>query len=222
MGKSVRDEILDRLETAPRGEVPVRPAMPPFHELSMNTESLIGRFTEKLMAQTGVVHRVKDSAELLDKIYEILKEEGIKRAMASTDEVLAPLDLPGWGRSLGISIVTPLDFRDRDSFKEAVFNQVEAGITSADYAVAESGTLAIVHTRDKARLVSLAPILHIAVAPVDRVVPVYENVIDEVYGQGRRPGQLSLITGPSMTADIQATPFKGMHGPRRLIVIIVG
>jgi len=154
---------------------------------------------------------------------EISKTEGLKRVMASTDEVVAPMDLPAWGKRNGVEVLTHKDFNDLDHFKDAVFDEVEAGITGADYAVAESGTLILVHDKDQARLISLAPILHIAIVLAERFVPVYERVTDEVFGSMEKiPSQVSFITGPSMTADIQATRFKGMHGPKRVIVILVG
>jgi L-lactate dehydrogenase complex protein LldG len=48
-------------------------------------------------------------------------------------------------------------------------------------------------------------------------------VSDAVFGSEEKfPSHLSFTTGPSMTGDIQGTLFKGMHGPRRVIVIMVG
>jgi L-lactate dehydrogenase complex protein LldG len=149
--------------------------------------------------------------------------------MATTDDVTARLDLPSWGKKNNVQVMTPRDFPDRNSYRDAVFDVADAGITGADFAVAESGTLGLIHNRDQARLVSLAPILHIAVVPVDRIVPVYEQVIEKVFGNkvGRTdrsplPSQFVFITGPSMTGDIQGVLFKGMHGPRKVIVILVG
>lgn len=222
MVRTARDEILKGLKSAAVGEISPRPHMPALNELSYDTVQLIDKFTENLVAQTGIVYRVNDYEAVLSKLGEIARQEGLKRAMASTDEVVAQLDLPAWGRAHGVAITTHRDFKDRDSFKEAVFNEAEAGISAADYAIAESGTLALIHKRNQARLISLAPILHIAIVPVERIVGVYEQVVRDVYGRGKRPGQLTFITGPSMTADIQATPFRGMHGPRKLIVIVVG
>jgi L-lactate dehydrogenase complex protein LldG len=58
---------------------------------------------------------------------------------------------------------------------------------------------------------------------VDRIVPVYEKVIEKVFARkGEYPSQFVFITGPSMTGDIQGVLFKGMHGPRKVIVILVG
>jgi len=143
--------------------------------------------------------------------------------MVSTDDVVASLDLPAWGKEQGIAVLTPRDSGDRDSFRDAVFDEVEAGITGADYAVAESGTLVIVHDADQPRLISLAPIMHIALVSVERIVPTYERAIEELYGDTKNiPSHVTFITGPSMTADIKGKPFKGMHGPRRLMVILIG
>ncbi|MBU2547651.1 MAG: lactate utilization protein [Proteobacteria bacterium] len=221
MEDSARQEILDRLRQAPTQAVPERLDLPPLSERSQDREALIETFSRKLAAQTGVCHRVPDTASALEMLARVLEEEGVRQAMAATDEYLASLNLPDWGREHGFDIGTPRDYPDRAAYKTAVFDRVQAGITGADFIVAESGTLALIHDRDQARLISLAPIVHVVLAPVDRVVPAYEDVMESAFGHGRRPSHISLITGPSMTADIQATPFKGMHGPRRLIVILV-
>ncbi len=220
---NARDEILSRLKKAPQKGVAPRPSLPPYETLSMTREQLIGEFTRILVEESGVVHRVKDDREALDKLGEIAVEEGLKKVMATTDDVISRLDLPSWGKNKGIQVMTPRDFPDRYAYRDAVFDEAQAGITGADFAIAESGTLGLIHNKDQARLVSLAPILHIAIVPVDRIVPVYEQAIEKVFGKmGSYPSQFVFITGPSMTGDIQGVLFKGMHGPRKVIVILVG
>jgi L-lactate dehydrogenase complex protein LldG len=166
---------------------------------------------------------LQDYSEALAKLAEIVEAEQIKKVMATTDDVISLLDLPSWGKENDVDILHPTDFEDRDSFKRAVFEEVQAGITGADYAIAESGTLVLAHDAKQSRLVSLAPITHIAVVPVERLRPVYEHATDEIFGERENvPSQVSFITGPSMTGDIQGVPFKGMHGPKKLFVILVG
>ena len=229
MANSARDEILEKLKRAPKKDVPPRPSLPPLKTLAMDKEQLIAEFTRILVEETGIVHRVKDDQAALDKLTEVAREEGLKKVMATTDDVVSKLDLPAWGQKNNIQVMTPRDFPDRYSYRDAVFDQADAGITGADFAVAESGTLGLIHNKDQARLVSLAPILHIALVPVERVYPVYEKVFEKILGNemgtdGRSPlpSQFVFITGPSMTGDIQGVLFKGMHGPRKLIVILVG
>lgn len=221
--QTARDEILSKLKSAPREAVAPRPERPVLKERSLTQDELIEMFSKHLAQETGVVHRVKDRREVLEKLSQIAQEEGLKKVMAATDDIVASLNLVDWGRKSHVQVMTPRDFGNRDSYVDAVFDEADAGVTGADFAVAESGTLGLVHNRDRARLVSLAPILHIAIVPVERIVAVYEQVLEKVFGKKEYlPSQFCFITGPSMTADIRGIPFKGMHGPRKVIVILMG
>jgi L-lactate dehydrogenase complex protein LldG len=223
MSQSVRDEILAKLKAAPKIPIPPRPPKPKLHEHSLTGEGVIEKFIKTLMEETGIVHRVTNREEVLRKLSEIAYEERLKKVMASNDEIIAPLNLKAWGERNDIQVMTPKDFPDRNSFRDAVFDQADAGITGADFAVAESGSLGLAFHKEQARLVSLAPILHIAVVPADRVLAYYEQGIPNIFQEkGKYPSQFVFITGPSMTGDIEGVLFKGMHGPRKVIVILVG
>jgi len=223
MSSSVRDEILAKLKAAPKVSILPRPAKPKLHEHSLTGEAVIEKFSKTLLEETGMVYRVKNNEEVLQKLLEIAYEERLKKVMVSNDEVTAPLNLKVWGQKHDIAVMTPKEYPDRNSFRDAVFDQADAGITGANFAVAESGSLGLVFHKDQARLVSLAPILHIAIVPVDRVLAYYEQGIKKIFGEkGKYPGQFVFITGPSMTGDIEGVLFKGMHGPRKVIVILVG
>ena len=221
MPPTAREEILGKLKAAPESPTVRKPYVPPLNELSWNREQLIENFTRNLEAQTGVVHLVKGAASVKEKLAEICEEEALKNIIASTDRVVLPLNLPAWGEENGIQIHTAGDYTDREAYKDAVFTEAPAGITGADYAVAESGTIGLVHDKDQPRLVSVAPILHIVLIPVERLLPTYESVTRQVFSdKSNLPSQFTFTTGPSMTADIQGGQFKGMHGPRKLIVIL--
>lgn len=222
MAYSPRDEILDALRSAPAREVPPRPAPPPLRERSLDREALVARLIENLTATTAEVLRSADRDEALEKIEAIARAEGWRQAVAAEDEVVRPLNLPAWGRDHGVEIALPRDFADREAYKDWVFGKAQAGVTGVDFAVAESGTLALFHDREQPRLVSLAPVHHVAVVPVERIVGVYEEMLEKAGGEGKMPSQICLITGPSLTSDIQATPTRGMHGPRKLTVVLVG
>jgi L-lactate dehydrogenase complex protein LldG len=221
MEVSAREEILARLKAAPKKPVGVRPLLPQAQELSLTLEQMIERFTAQEKENTGVVHRVQGREGLLALLAEIAREEGVASVMASTDPVLAPLDLPLWGEQNGVRVFTAGDFPDRAGFTDCVFDGVDAGITGADFAIAESGTLGIIHGPDQPRLVSIAPPLHIAVVPVERVCQVYEQAIASAFAGPEPPRHFSFNTGPSSTGDIGGVHFKGMHGPRKVIIILV-
>jgi L-lactate dehydrogenase complex protein LldG len=223
MKQSARDEILSKLKAAPRETVVSRPDRPALKELSLTRDELIEIFSKNLVQETGVVHRVKDPGEALEKLSQIAQEEGLRKVMIATDDVVASLNLVDWGKKNNVRVMIPQDFSNRDSYVDAVFEEADAGVTGADFAVAESGTLGLIHNKDQARLISLAPILHMAIVPVERIVAVYEQAMEKVFRKKENlPSQFCFITGPSMTADIRGIPFKGMHGPRKVVVILVG
>lgn len=215
--ESVRDNILGRLKSAPAGEPVAVPELLPFPEMEMTQETLIETFTQRVSEQSGVVHRVKDPDMFREKLEHVVLEEKISE-LAVSDDLPDAITMDG---IVGLTIKKRSDFTDAESFKDFLFTEADAGITGADYAVAESGTLLIAHDKKSPRLVSLAPVTHIAVVMAENLVPVYEPAVESVFREGK-PSQMTLITGPSMTADIQATPFRGMHGPKRLIVFLVG
>jgi len=217
-----RGSILKALQTAVRLPSAPRPALPEPPELMLDRAQLIARFTDELTLQTGVVLRAADTLDALRHLSQTAKAENLATVMASTDSALAPLDLKAWGKAHAVMVHTAADFADREAFRAACF-EAQAGITGADFAIAETGTLGIIFHTDQPRLISIAPPLHIAVVPIDRIIPTYEQAISRVFQDKRMPpSQFCFITGPSASADIQAIAFKGMHGPRKLIVILIG
>ena len=220
MNDSTRDQILSRLykaqSTARQSIQPERPLLPADH---MDGELLVDRFKALLEAQGGCFERASGNDGVLEVLADVFNRKKISRAMATTDQVISPLDLPRWAKQTGFAITTQRNYEDRAAFKRDLFTEVDAGITGAAFGFAESGTLCLIANGDMPRLTSLAPIIHIAVLPSNQLIRSYEQMAEAVFGE-TPPSQLILITGPSMTGDIQATPFKGMHGPRELIVIL--
>lgn len=217
---AAREEILARLKEAPavHTDRPGRPALP---AESWGSEEVIRNFRENLARLEVPLHQVAGYEEAALMLSRIAKDEGLKRVMASPDEVAKKLSLADWGRQKGVEVRFPGDFATREAYKEAVFNEVDGGITGVDYAIAESGTLCLLHRSDQPRLISLAPITHVALVPAEVIDGVYETVLARIYQGESLPSQVTFITGPSITADIQMTPFRGMHGPRKLIVILI-
>jgi len=95
------------------------------------------------------------------------------------------------------------------------------GITSADYALADTGTLVLLSSPEEARTISLLPAAHLAVVPRRRIL----TGLDELFSRLERPADqtssMVLITGPSRTADIEQILIRGVHGPGEIHVIVV-
>lgn len=95
------------------------------------------------------------------------------------------------------------------------------GITSADYALADTGSLVLFSSPAEARMISLLPPVHVAVVPRERILTSLDELLTEVPLPAERSSSMLLITGPSRTADIEQILVRGVHGPGEIHVIVV-
>lgn len=96
-----------------------------------------------------------------------------------------------------------------------------AGVTSADYALSNTGTLVMLSSTREARLISLLPPLHIAVIPASVILTSLDELFTILPDPARQTSAMVLITGPSRTADIEQILVRGVHGPGEIRVIVV-
>jgi len=100
------------------------------------------------------------------------------------------------------------------------------GITSALYCLADTATLVLSTAPGQPRATSLLPSIHIAVVRHSQIIPDLKTLyrlLDSDIRDGDDPlgNSLTMITGPSKTADIEATMVHGAHGPRALHIIVL-
>ena len=95
----------------------------------------------------------------------------------------------------------------------------KVAVSEVDAAIADTGTLMVDATAVEHRLVSTLTEIHVAVLRTSRIKPNLQALVDEMGAP--KGAYLSLITGPSRTADIERVLTIGVHGPRRLIVVCV-
>jgi L-lactate utilization protein LutC len=103
---------------------------------------------------------------------------------------------------------------------ETLFS-VGVGVTGVVAAIAETGTLVCESQPCVARGSSLIPPVHLAVVALSQLLP---DLCDYCEGLGQRaelPANVSLISGPSKTSDIEGVLVTGVHGPRELHVVLV-
>jgi L-lactate dehydrogenase complex protein LldG len=110
---------------------------------------------------------------------------------------------------------------DREELR-ACCATVDIGITSADYALADTGTLVMLSSHQEARLISLLPPAHIAVVPSERILSGLDELFSILPNPAEQTSSMVLITGPSRTADIEQILVRGVHGPGEITVVAVG
>lgn len=120
----------------------------------------------------------------------------------------------------GAPALVPYD-RPIEELKATLFNDVDAGFTTTRCAIADTGTLVLWPSPDEPRLLSLVPPLHVALLSA---ATIRDTLLSVLRGEGWAKGlppNVVLVSGPSKTADIEQTLAYGVHGPKRLVVVLV-
>lgn len=204
-----RDAILSRVRDAlGRKAGDAVPAPPPLRLVvpEMDVASRIASFRERFEALNGKLRVVATRESARTAVEEILNG---RAAIASNAPFLA---------ECGIAART--GFRDRAELKAACA-EAPVGITSAQYALALTGTLVLLSSDEEQRLVSLLPPAHIAVLPASRILVNLDELFLRVPLPADVTSALVFITGPSRTADIEQILVRGVHGPGEVHVVIV-
>lgn len=189
-----------------------------------DAQDMLHNFMTAFEALTGRVRRVATAADAAAAVFEIATEHGVAEYM-SWDE--AALACPGIETSLasrGIRRVgyhIPVDPALRQQTMD-VLAGVGLGLTGADAALADTGALVLAAGPGRGRLASLLPPVHVAIVPVDRLVPSLGALIAARPGLLRESSNVVVIAGPSRTADIEMTLTHGVHGPKHVYVVLVG
>ena len=183
---------------------------------------LIERFIEEATAVRAQAHRLSDNRQLAEKIVEICAAETGEVAISGA-ELFRRIDLPG-----------ELTARDRSTFigDQSDHEQLVArlancavGVTAADCAIAETGTIVLSSDEPNALLVSLLPPVHIAVVRSEQMIATIDVAICRTGSErmsGTNPARsVTLITGPSRTSDVELVLSIGVHGPKALHVIVL-
>jgi L-lactate dehydrogenase complex protein LldG len=184
------------------------PAAPVAIEPANDNSSLTERFVENLEAVRGewaIVSNAEEAAQVLQDIIGRIKPSRI----AVSDSPLV--------RNLIDQIKPGAEILERAAAAE-LFN-CDVGITGAQLAIAETGTLVLRLESEFSRLTSLVPEVHICILEASRIRANMSEVLDEIAPE--LDPVVTFITGPSRTSDIELTLAIGVHGPRELFVIVI-
>jgi L-lactate utilization protein LutB len=174
------------------------------------------------------VFRTANPEDALEYIGSVANRMGIKAIARSDQEVFQQLPLEEAMERLGIHTVTIA--RDEAHSRESRRQEIIAagmGITGADFAVAETGSVVVIPRRGLSRLVSVVPPVHLALVRPQDAVDTLDDVFLLARLQYHRSGgdmgsYLNFITGPSRTADIEQTLVIGVHGPKEVHMVLLG
>lgn len=204
-----REEILARVRGAKAGAV--APPIPRGYRRTDERpqDELVAQFCERVDDYKAEVERVAPD-QLAAAIATAASRHGARR-------LVIPPELPDDWRP------TELDLIIDQSLTPHELDAVDGVITGCTIAIGETGTIVLsAGPHEGRRALTLVPDLHICVVEAGQVVgSVPEGIarLGELVRQNRRP--LTFISGPSATSDIELQRVEGVHGPRKLVVLIV-
>jgi hypothetical protein len=177
----------------------------------MVNPGLVDRFVAGALAAGAEVFRAPDLASALAEAGRLFEEDRIGGALVS--RALYPEAL-----TAGLAVRLP----------EGVDEIATAGaaLVRADFGAAETGTLIHLDSDDEEKLAWTLPALCVCLVDGRTIVPDLQSLAGAIADHLARPGipgpQVSLVTGPSRTADIENQLTIGVQGPARLVIGIVG
>jgi len=212
-----REDILRAIRAGLKlARLPDVPAERPSYDVPRTVGS-VAEFVGELERLSGHVIRVASPADAAQAVVALCTGRGWKQVWAwSWDEIACP----GLAEVLNAAHIEAVHGGD-----PADLERLPVGITGADAALAESGTLILRSGAGRSPLISLLPPVHIALLEVQRIFPdlhTYLNSLPDPVAHIRAASNLVLISGPSRTADIEQVLTLGVHGPRELIVVLWG
>jgi L-lactate dehydrogenase complex protein LldG len=95
-------------------------------------------------------------------------------------------------------------------------DEIDGVVTGCEVAIAETGTIVLSAAQGR-RAITLVPDLHVCVVEESRIVATVPEALERL---SPASGPLTFVAGPSATSDIELSRVEGVHGPRRLEVVI--
>jgi L-lactate utilization protein LutC len=172
----------------------------------------VERFKRSLEAVGGRCSVVRDETEAAEVLARIAGEAKARRVAVSGATLV---------RSVLARVKSDAEFSENVTAAELF--DCDLGVTGAQWAVAETGTLVLESDEERHRLASLVPPVHVALVAASSVRQTLAEVIQTFSAQGRdrMSRTITFVTGPSRTSDIELTLAIGVHGPGELHVVIV-
>ena len=175
------------------------------------------RFVEELEALGGHGERTESLEEAREYVLDLARERKAELLVRWDVEYLDELAADEPLREAGVEVAL---WRALQDLRE-IAGRADIGLSTATWAIAETGSLVLEHGPGRGRSVTLLPPTYVAILPVDRVLRTVPEAIRKYTGNTLQ-ANVCFHTGPSRSGDIEMSLVVGMHGPGDVHVILVG
>lgn len=205
---SSREEILKYLYSKKRTVSHPTPwlSQQEFHDL-------ISQFRDALAEAGGMVFQTNTLEEALIELGRLLEILGSHKVVANSESPINSVNLE--------ERFPTIDWYFIGKSRGSLVNfckSADVGLSGADAALAETGTIVLRSGPGKSRIATLLPPIHISIFPTSILTT---NIFTWISNRKiEYSASVTLISGPSKTADIEQTLATGIHGPKQLITIL--
>ncbi len=241
--QAARQAILKRLkESAPRPFTRSHQEPKLTEDSTIGIETLVKEFSDHAVFAGAIVRKIPDLKKAAAAVVSFMKKLGFSSAFLSSERIVKASDI-------GVALVAAglrvsVQGKDASAHRELSFAS-DVGITGALCGIAETGTVALSLGGGYSRLISHAPFAHVVLLPVRDIITDTHQFWSRMTDQGLyterqaadfgkpktntkgrsqlspRPPAVVLVTGPSMTADIALTAIRGIHGPGKMLILLL-
>ena len=209
-----KEELLRRIAVALRGHEAAKsvPAARAGREAAQGEAERIGRFREMFESQGGNLLAGSSLEPLLPELGEALRISGVTALFFPPGDERARLVAETLVPFGPFTLASPEEARRPSA-------PASAGIQTAECGIAETGTIVQTGREGKTLLPGLLADVHVALLSPSAIVERMEECLDALSED--LPRNISFITGPSRTADIEQTLTIGAHGPKKVIAVLL-
>jgi L-lactate dehydrogenase complex protein LldG len=205
-----KEIVLRRVREALAKSAPFLPPTPDFinsvHPAPVDDMSVL--FVQHFINNSGTFYYCESEEDFFDQLYAFKRDQNIQQLFV-------------WEPNLQhILYHAGIDFTESE---DDFIKQAEAGLTTCEALITRTGSILISSANASGRRLSIYPAMHIVVAKASQLVPDIKDglqLLRDKYKQGF-PSMVSLVSGPSRTADIEKTLVMGAHGPKQLVLFLV-
>jgi L-lactate dehydrogenase complex protein LldG len=203
---TAREVVLERVRQALAGSDPAPPVPREYAQAgSASREAVVEAFADRVRDYRGTVLLTDDARAAVDRL---LAEQGARR-------VAIPPDLPVRLRPGSVELVQDLALSPQE------LDGVDGVVTTCAAACAITGTVALDGGPGQGRrALTLLPDLHVCVVRDEQIVESVPELVRSLEPAAAEGRPIVLVSGPSATSDIELQRVEGVHGPRRLVVVV--
>jgi L-lactate dehydrogenase complex protein LldG len=214
---AAREAILGRIRTATH-DVPASEAVrwsgPAAYEraLELDPAATVDLFAERVADYRAEVVRCADGDDAIAAAIGTAASEHDARRLAR------PADVPPGWLAEGVEWLSD---EPGDPLGVETLDRADGVVTGSALGIAQTGTIVLDGGRGQGRrALTLVPDLHICVVRAADVVGTVPEAFDRLAEAPREGRPITFISGPSATSDIELHRVEGVHGPRRLVVLL--